>query len=773
MTQFVASVKLAFVDAFSAKAKQVKANFGGIKSAIQGMGQTNPVFTEFAANMSLVAGQATNLAQGIQAKLGVPAQLAEDFEAAGARVTTVLNAQNAIQGDTAKSLAILKTAALDNAAGMAQAGRLSSMSASEYLNSSFTMLSSGLNAKQAMAATEQSALLAKATGDHVSVASSALVGVFNNFGNKTANVRVEMTRLSDVMATTQAFYAFEDLQGYTDGLKNVAGAAIAMGAPFEQLSPLIGQLNTNMIKGPEAGTALKSIMAQLGPASAKLGFDIAQTADGGLDLIATLQNIGAAGVSGAALIKSFGTEAGPAVGILTENLAGVKAGFEAIQNGAGSSLQGAEKAADSLQARIEALQIGQEALSQKFGVGANTVRGWGVSIQSAGVYLGNLVGRIPGAGEGLLAVAGGIGQMASTAIGATAGFFQFSSGIASTIVMTQQFGGVKSLLVNSLGAVRTMTSLVTVGMWNLGKRAVVSGYQMTVAFGGKSLAAIKSAGFAVAGFGKKAVIAFAKATVGAWSLAAAHVAAFWPIYAIAAGIAAVVAAGVLLYKNWETIKAFGVSVWNGFVEGIKYAWNWLQNLLDNPLVAAVGTVFAPFITVPALIVKHWSGIKEFFNNLFSTITAGWGKVKSWFSWLPGMSKMGKNSGQALSETMAQGVVAGTPKVAQAAYGVAYAADLYFPHSNAKKGPLSRLSESGAALVDTIQQGAQTRHIELNKPFDRLNDNSQLPLSKNNNSNAYNIHIENLTVQAEDLKDMLSFVRMLQLAGDSAGAGVSL
>ena len=96
-------------------------------------------------------------------------------------------------------------------------------------------------------------------------------------------------------------------------------------------------------------------------------------------------------------------------------------------------------------------------------------------------------------------------------LGATAGFFQFSSGIASTMIMAQQFGGVKSLLVKSLGAVRTMVSLVTVGMWNLGKKAVVSGYQMTVAFGGKSLAAIKSAGFAVAGFGKKAVIAFGKA----------------------------------------------------------------------------------------------------------------------------------------------------------------------------------------------------------------------------------------------------------------------
>ena len=777
MPQFVASVKLAFVDAFSAKAQQVKARFGGVKAAIEGMGKVNPVFTEFAANMGLVAGQAGNLAQGIQSRLAVPAQLAENFEAAGARVTTVLTKQNAIQGNTAKSLETLKAAALNNAAGMAEAGRLSSMSATEYLNSSFTMLSSGLNAKQAMAATEQSSLLAKATGDNTAVASSALVGVFNNFGNKTANARAEMGRLSDMMATTQAFYAFEDLQGYADGLKNVAGAAIAMGAPVDQISPMIGQLNTNMIKGPEAGTALKTIMAQLGNASGKLGFEIARAADGGLDMIATLENIQATGAGGARLIKAFGTEAGPAVSILTENLKGVKAGFEAIQSGAGATLQGAENAANSLQAKIEALGYAKEALAQKFGVGANTVRGWGVSVQGAGVYLGNLVGKIPGVGGGLLAVAGGFGQVASTAVGAAAGFFQFSSGIASTMVMAQQLGGVKSLIANSLGAVRTTLSAVRGGFVGLGKKAIVAGWRMSVAFGGKAVSGLKTAGGAVAGFGKKAVFAFAKAAVGAWSLAAAHIAAFWPIYAVVGAIAAVVAVVVLLRKNWDAVKAFGATVWNGFVAGAKAVWGWLSKVLDNPLIATAGVIFAPFIAVPALIVKHWGKIREFFSKLFGGIAAGWGKVKGLFSWLPGM---GKKSGQALGETFAGGVEQAGPKVARAAYGVAYAADEYFPHSNAKKGPLSRLSQSGEALVDTVQKGAEKRSMTLEKALPALGPSGasqalgastagHAMAADGTNSSNYTIHIQNLTVQASDIKNALEFVRMLQDASAASTA----
>ena len=100
-----------------------------------------------------------------------------------------------------------------------------------------------------------------------------------------------------------------------------------------------------------------------------------------------------------------------------------------------------------------------------------------------------------------------------------------------------------------------------------------------------------------------------------------------------------------------------------------------------------------------------------------------------------------------------------------------------PTVTPKRGRCRALVRAGAALVDTIQQGAQTRHIELNKPFDglgRAKDTAgRVQLSTGQGHSTSNIHIENLTVQADDVQDMLSFVRMLQLAGSSAGAGVAL
>lgn len=81
-----------------------------------------------------------------------------------------------------------------------------------------------------------------------------------------------------------------------------------------------------------------------------------------------------------------------------------------------------------------------------------------------------------------------------------------------------------------------------------------------------------------------------------------------PIGLIATAIAALIVGVVLLVKHWDKVTA-----------ALKRAWEWFSNLLDNPLIAAALTVFAPFFTIPAMIVKYWEPIKAFFENLFATV----------------------------------------------------------------------------------------------------------------------------------------------------------
>jgi hypothetical protein len=92
-----------------------------------------------------------------------------------------------------------------------------------------------------------------------------------------------------------------------------------------------------------------------------------------------------------------------------------------------------------------------------------------------------------------------------------------------------------------------------------------------------------------------------------------------PIGLIVLGIAALIAIIVLLVQNWDTVVM-------AFQTGVAKIWEFLSGLLDNPFIAAAGVIFAPFLAIPALIVKHWEPIKEFFSNLWDGLANGFSQA---------------------------------------------------------------------------------------------------------------------------------------------------
>ncbi len=270
---------------------------------------------ETARDLAIVSNFMGGFAQKMRAAAEVPGQVASAFESGMARVSTVLTESNALGGDTAASLEAIRKAAQDMAGGVSDAGKVAAIGMDVFADSIYTMLSSGMGVEQAIAATEQSALLAQATGGSMAQASSALTGIYNNLGDKSAEAGAEMRRLSDIVAATQNYFALEDLGQFAQGLGGVSKAALTNKIPLTQLTATLGQLNSHMITGAQAGTAVKSVLAQMGRASKKLGFEIGRTSEGGIDLIKTLENIKATGADGPAMAAAFGTEAGPAIGL--------------------------------------------------------------------------------------------------------------------------------------------------------------------------------------------------------------------------------------------------------------------------------------------------------------------------------------------------------------------------------------------------------------------------------------------------------------------------
>ena len=86
-----------------------------------------------------------------------------------------------------------------------------------------------------------------------------------------------------------------------------------------------------------------------------------------------------------------------------------------------------------------------------------------------------------------------------------------------------------------------------------------------------------------------------------------------PISLIIIAIAALVAVIVLLVQNWDIVVS-------AFKSGIEFIANWFSGLLENPFFVALGFIFLPFITIPALILKHWEPVKAFFSGILDTIS---------------------------------------------------------------------------------------------------------------------------------------------------------
>ena len=92
-----------------------------------------------------------------------------------------------------------------------------------------------------------------------------------------------------------------------------------------------------------------------------------------------------------------------------------------------------------------------------------------------------------------------------------------------------------------------------------------------------------------------------------------------PIGLIVVGVGVLVAAIVLLIKHWDKVKAAFWTVVDAIKSGLTKVWDWFVEMLDNPFFIAIGMIFAPFLMIPALIIKNWETVKLFFIGLWALI----------------------------------------------------------------------------------------------------------------------------------------------------------
>lgn len=90
-----------------------------------------------------------------------------------------------------------------------------------------------------------------------------------------------------------------------------------------------------------------------------------------------------------------------------------------------------------------------------------------------------------------------------------------------------------------------------------------------------------------------------------------------PIGLVIAAIVALIAVGVLIWKNWDTIKEKAIEIWGAIKDFFSGAWESIKEIFSNAL-QAVWDFFLEYHPL-GMIISHWDEIKEFFSNVWESI----------------------------------------------------------------------------------------------------------------------------------------------------------
>ena len=125
---------------------------------------------------------------------------------------------------------------------------------------------------------------------------------------------------------------------------------------------------------------------------------------------------------------------------------------------------------------------------------------------------------------------------------------------------------------------------------------------------------------------------FSAGGAGAGLLSAAIGALSGPIGIAIAAITALIAVGVLLYNNWDTIKAKCSEVWNSIKETVNTVWNNIKTSTLEIWNNITNTLSSAWNAIKTVATTVWNAIKSViqtvWNTIKSVVTTGANAVKS-------------------------------------------------------------------------------------------------------------------------------------------------
>ena len=187
-----------------------------------------------------------------------------------------------------------------------------------------------------------------------------------------------------------------------------------------------------------------------------------------------------------------------------------------------------------------------------------------------------------------------------------------------------------------------------------------------------------------------------------------------PIILIVGAIVAVIAILYVLEKKFGVVSK-AIEIVTGVFSDLH---DWLANAIPKAIDTTIGFVTGLgdkllFVLGPIGAViyafKHWDEIVSIIGGVFKKV----------FNFLSNLDKEFKKAGWNLMVALAKGIISGVSKAIDAVKDAVGSVRSYLPGSDAKVGPLSDLTASGAALMTTFGKGIASSNVDLSHTVEHI------------------------------------------------------
>ena len=689
----------------------------------------------------------SNLAK-IQGGFGMAALAGGTMTAAGVAITGGLMKVAGSTFDTQDALAELKSLGVTDLKAMEDAAKKFSdtwagTTKADFITAAYDIKSgiSSLTDEGVAQFTELAGLTAKATksttGEMTSLFATGY-GIYKDYYSDLSDLEFGQM-FSGGIATAVKAYKTSGSE-MASSISALGGTATSANVPLEEQLSILGMLQATM-SGSEAATKYKALLNAATGAGEKLGLNF-------LDANNQLKSL-------PEILGILHSKYGDTIDAMEKKK--IKEAFGSDE---------AVAVIDLLYGKTDQLQSGILDMYDAMGGGSSAAYEMAAAINSTEsqkytVLKQQLHNVTEELGTNLLPTVNSWIASGTKAVEAVSKWITENRGLATAIMNAALFLGV---FLTVTGSVTSIIGVLGTGITRtIGiLPALKSGFETLQIYGMYALDGVKALGGGLINMVRQGITSAISALPGlissVWSFTAALLAN--PVTWIVVGIIALVAAIILLWRNWDQVSAFVQNIWNGCVEKVKAGLDMLKNFFKNTGEAIKNTFSNAFNAVKNVASAGMGAVKNIFSNVTSAAVgtvkqkldnmknayqqngggirgiaaAAMEGVKGYYTagfdfintvtggkldgiknlWNTGLNNVKalvsgavgwfRESGAKVMDTFTEGIRSAVSRPVEAVKGALAKIRSMLPFSDAKEGPLSQLTLSGRKVFETINTG---------------------------------------------------------------------